>query len=66
MGRPKRTHHPADRSGEPPCHASSCGQALGEPGVAELVGLLGYYTLVAMTLKALDLDLPEGATSDLA
>jgi 4-carboxymuconolactone decarboxylase len=40
--------------------------ALGEPGVAELVGLLGYYTLVAMTLKAFDLGLPEGATSDLA
>lgn len=39
---------------------------LGETGVVELVGLLGYYTLVSMTLNAFDVGLPEGETSDLA
>ena len=38
---------------------------LGERGVVELVGLLGYYTLVSMTLNAFDVGLPEGETSDL-
>ena len=40
--------------------------ALGEQGVVELVGLLGYYTLVAMTLNAFDIGLPEGETTSLA
>ena len=35
--------------------------AFGEQGVAELVGLCGYYTLVSMTLNAFDVPLPEGA-----
>lgn len=39
--------------------------ALGERGVVELVGLIGYYTLVAMTLNAFEIGLPEGETSDL-
>jgi 4-carboxymuconolactone decarboxylase len=38
---------------------------LGERGVVELVGLLGYYTLVSMTLNAFDVGLPEGESSDL-
>ncbi len=38
---------------------------LGEQGVVELVGLLGYYTLVAMTLNAFELGMPAGETSDL-
>ena len=33
----------------------------GEQGVAEIVGLIGYYTLVSMTLNAFDVDLPEGS-----
>jgi len=33
----------------------------GEQGVAELVGLCGYYTLVSMTLNAFDVPLPSGA-----
>ena len=37
----------------------------GERGVVELVGLLGYYTLVAMTLNAFEIGLPDGETSDL-
>ena len=39
--------------------------AIGERGVVELVGLLGYYTLVAMTLNAFDFPLPEGETPEL-
>ncbi|MGO9430040.1 carboxymuconolactone decarboxylase family protein [Rhodoblastus sp.] len=37
---------------------------LGEQGVVELVGLMGYYTLVAMTLNAFEIGLPDGETSD--
>ncbi|TDT88414.1 4-carboxymuconolactone decarboxylase [Azorhizobium sp. AG788] len=39
--------------------------ALGEKGVVDLVGLLGYYTLVAFTLNVFDIGLPEGETSAL-
>jgi len=38
---------------------------LGDQGVVELVGLLGYYTLVAMTLNAFEFDLPEGEAIEL-
>ncbi len=38
---------------------------LGKKGVVELVGLLGYYTLVSMTLNTFEVELPEGETSDL-
>ena len=34
----------------------------GETGVAELIGLCGFYGLVSMTLNGFDVDLPEGAT----
>ncbi len=40
-------------------------QMLGETGVVELVGLLGYYSLVSMTLNTFEVGLPEGETSDL-
>ncbi len=40
-------------------------EMLGEKGVVELVGLLGYYTLVSMTLNTFEVELPEGETSDL-
>ncbi len=33
---------------------------LGEPGTVELVGILGYYTLVCMTLNAFEVPLGEG------
>ena len=39
--------------------------ALGETGVVELVGLLGYYTLVAMTLNAFEIGVPEGEVPEL-
>ncbi len=33
----------------------------GEQGVAELINLAGYYTMVSMTLNTFEVDLPEGA-----
>lgn len=35
-------------------------QHLGAAGVSELVGILGYYTLVSMTLNVFEVPLPEG------
>ena len=35
-------------------------ELLGEPGTVELVGTLGYYTLVCMTLNAFEVPLGEG------
>lgn len=46
-------------------HAAAV-RALGEQGVVELVGLLGYYTLVAMTLNAFDIGVPSGEVEELA
>ena len=40
-------------------------ELLGERGTVELVGLLGYYTLVSMTLNAFEVPLPDGEKSDL-
>lgn len=45
-------------------HAEAA-RVLGEQGVVELVGLLGYYTLVAMTLNAFDIGLPDGEATEL-
>ena len=47
-----------------PLHAAAVA-ALGERGVVELVGLLGYYSLVAMTLNAFEFPLPEGELPEL-
>jgi 4-carboxymuconolactone decarboxylase len=38
---------------------------LGEQAVVELVGLLGYYTLISMTLNAFEVEVPEGETPEL-
>lgn len=35
--------------------------ALGTAGVVELVGILGYYTLICMTINAFNVPLPDGA-----
>ncbi len=35
-------------------------ERFGEAGVVELVGVLGYYTLVSMTLNAFQVPVPEG------
>jgi 4-carboxymuconolactone decarboxylase len=34
--------------------------ALGERGVVELVGIIGYYSLVAMTLNVFEIGIPDG------
>jgi 4-carboxymuconolactone decarboxylase len=45
-------------------HAAAV-EALGEQGVVELVGIVGYYSLVALTLNAFEIELPEGETPEL-
>ena len=35
--------------------------ALGREGLVDLVGILGYYTLISMTLKAFDVATPDGS-----
>jgi 4-carboxymuconolactone decarboxylase len=39
--------------------------ALGERGVVELVGLLGYYTLISMTLNTFEIGVSNGAPAEL-
>ena len=36
-------------------------EAFGEQGVAELISLAGFYSLVSMTLNGFDVGLPDGA-----
>jgi 4-carboxymuconolactone decarboxylase len=38
---------------------------LGEAGVVELVGILGYYTMVSMTLNGFGIGVPAGETDEL-
>jgi 4-carboxymuconolactone decarboxylase len=45
-------------------HASAA-EAFGEQGVVELVGIVGYYSLVALTLNAFEIGLPEGERPEL-
>jgi 4-carboxymuconolactone decarboxylase len=33
-------------------------EAIGEQGVVELVGILGYYSLISMTLNAFEIEAP--------
>ncbi len=40
--------------------------ALGQKAVVELVGILGYYTLISMTIVAFDVSLPDGAADPFA
>ena len=40
--------------------------ALGEAGVVDLIGVVGYYGLVSMTLNVFDVALPEGEPEPLA
>jgi 4-carboxymuconolactone decarboxylase len=39
---------------------------LGEDQLIDLVGVLGYYALISMTINAFEVDLPEGAAKELA
>ncbi|HEY7200393.1 MAG TPA: carboxymuconolactone decarboxylase family protein [Candidatus Dormibacteraeota bacterium] len=38
-------------------------ERFGEQGVVEIVGTIGFYTMVAMTLSAFDVGVPPGATA---
>lgn len=40
-------------------------KVLGERKVVELVGILGYYTMVSMTLNVFDIGVPEGEADPL-
>ncbi len=35
--------------------------ALGERGLVDLIGILGYYTLISMTLNAFEVETPDGS-----
>ena len=37
----------------------------GDEGTVDLVGILGYYTLISMTLNAFNVPLPEGESPEL-
>ena len=41
-------------------------EALGEKAMVELVGILGYYSMVALTLNAFEIGLPENFAPELA
>jgi len=36
-------------------------QALGDQGLVDLIGILGYYTLISMTLNAFEVENPDGS-----
>ena len=38
----------------------------GERGVSELIGIIGYYSLVSMTLNTFEFDVPEGQTPEIS
>jgi 4-carboxymuconolactone decarboxylase len=44
-----------------PATYARCVAVLGEVGTVELVGILGYYTLISMTINAFEVPLPAGA-----
>jgi 4-carboxymuconolactone decarboxylase len=50
---------------EPSVHAAVTAR-WGERGVVELTGVIGYYTMVSMTLNAHEIPLPDGASPPLA
>ncbi|MBH68831.1 MAG: 4-carboxymuconolactone decarboxylase [Rhodospirillaceae bacterium] len=54
-----RDHRVADST-----YASAI-QEFGEEGTVDLVGILGYYTLISMTLNTFEVPLPEGVKPEL-
>jgi 4-carboxymuconolactone decarboxylase len=38
----------------------------GERGIAEIVGIIGYYSLVCLTLNTFEFDMPEGQTPEIS
>ena len=54
--------HALVSTGTLPAAVFAAGEAaLGRQALVELVGLVGYYTMVAMTLNAFDVPVPDGA-----
>ena len=49
----------------PPAVFAAAAQELGQRGVVELIGILGYYTLISMTLNACEIGLPQGEATEL-
>lgn len=45
---------------------SNAVSAFGEKAVVDLVGILGYYTLISMTINAFEVPLPKGASDPFA
>lgn len=41
-------------------------ERLGQRGVVEMVGILGYYSLISMTINAFDIPVPEGGENPFA
>ncbi len=41
-------------------------EEVGEQGVIEIIALIGYYTIVSMTLNGFDVQVPEGVTPPLS
>ena len=39
---------------------------IGKDGMVDLIGIIGYYTMIAMTVTAFDLPLPEGVAKQFA
>jgi 4-carboxymuconolactone decarboxylase len=54
-----RQHHASDATYERVL------AAYGTAGIVELTALIGYYAMVALTLNAHDIGVPEGATPPL-
>ncbi|RPJ84117.1 MAG: hypothetical protein EHM13_05655 [Acidobacteria bacterium] len=54
----RELHEARALSDETYAHAEA---ELGRQGLVDLVGILGYYTLISMTLKAFDVSTPDGA-----
>jgi 4-carboxymuconolactone decarboxylase len=53
-----------DRTVSDAVYAEAVAQ-LGEPGVIDLVGLAGYYTLISMTINVFQVTLPPGVPNEL-
>ena len=39
---------------------------IGKDGMVDLIGIIGYYTMIAMTVTAFDLPLPDGVSKQFA
>ena len=49
-----------------PAHSIAVKKILGDAGTVELVGILGYYAMVSMTLNTFKAPLPQGTPAPFA